>query len=195
MTVTATRKRTDFKISCIISSNPHTLEEKNTMKILVLSDSHASLSFMRRCVRKAKPGAIVHLGDHFDDGQALKEEFPAIAMYQVPGNCDRYRCPPNQPEILITQIAGVDLYLTHGHRHNVKMYLGALLRDARTAKADAVLYGHTHVADCHREEDGLWVLNPGSCGCYGGSAGVLEVAGGKITACYLMTGEDLLKPW
>lgn len=165
------------------------------MKILVLSDSHSTLSFMRRCIEAVKPNAIIHLGDHFDDGVAMKEEFPGVPVYQVPGNCDRYRCPPGQPEILITRIGGADLYLTHGHKHSVKSYLGALLRDARKARVDAVLYGHTHVPDCHREEDGLWVLNPGSCGYFGGSAGLLEVADGRITACRLLTDEDLLRPW
>ncbi len=161
------------------------------MKILVLSDSHSTLSFMRRCIDSVKPDAIIHLGDHYDDGEAMKEEYPGIRMYQVPGNCDRYRCPPTIPEILITRIGGVDLYLTHGHKHSVKSYLGALLRDARKARVAAVLYGHTHIPDCHREADGLWVLNPGSCGYYGGSAGLLQTADGRITDCRLLTEADL----
>lgn len=168
---------------------------KNHMNILVLSDSHSALSFMRRCVEAMKPDAIVHLGDYYDDGQALKEEFPGIPFYQVPGNCDRYRCPPGQPEILVERVFGVDLYLTHGHKHSVKSYLGALLRDARACRVQAVLYGHTHVPDCHREEDGLWVLNPGSCGYFGGSAGLICVQSGKITGCRLLTDGDLVTPW
>ena len=44
------------------------------MKILVLSDSHAGLSFMRRCIRTVKPDALVHLGDYYDDGAAMAEE-------------------------------------------------------------------------------------------------------------------------
>ena len=165
------------------------------MKILVLSDSHSSLSFMRRCIDTVNPDTIIHLGDHFDDGEAMKEEYPAIPMYQVPGNCDRYRCIPGTAEILIPRIGGVDLYMTHGHKHRVKSYLGALLQDARKAKVSAVLYGHTHVPDCHREEDGLWVLNPGSCGYYGGSAGLLEIKDGRIVTCRLLEDKDLLKPW
>jgi len=160
------------------------------MKILVLSDSHSSLRFMHRCVEQVKPNAIIHLGDHFDDGEALHEVFPGIPLYQVPGNCDRYRCRPGQPEILIQSIDGVLLYMTHGHKHSVKSYLGALLRDARRSGAKAALYGHTHVADCHREEDGLWVLNPGSCGYYGGSAGLIETANGTITGCRILTEAD-----
>lgn len=161
------------------------------MKLLVLSDSHAALSFMRRSIKAVSPDAIIHLGDYFDDGLAMKAEFPDTILYQVPGNCDRYRCPPGQPEILVLSIGGVDLYLTHGHRHNVKSGLGALLRDARASRVDAVLYGHTHQADCHREEDGLWVLNPGSCGYYGGTAGLVEIQDDRIAGCRLLRDEDL----
>lgn len=161
------------------------------MKILVLSDSHSALSFMFRCVETVVPDAIIHLGDYFDDGTALAEEFSHIPLYQVPGNCDRYRCAPGQPEILIQQIGGINFYLTHGHRHNVKMTTGLLLRDARKARADVVLYGHTHEAECCREDDGLWVMNPGSCGYYGGSAGLIEIKDRKITDCRILRQKDL----
>ena len=161
------------------------------MKILVLSDSHSAMRFMCSCVEKIKPQAIVHLGDYYDDAEILGEEYPYIPLYQVPGNCDRYRCPPSAREILIMPVCGVNLYMTHGHRHQVKMQLGLLLRDARACKAAAVLYGHTHIPDCHREEDGLWVLNPGSCGYYGGSAGLIETENGKIVNCRILRQENL----
>ena len=61
------------------------------MKILVLSDSHSALRFMRSCVDAVKPDAIIHLGDHYDDAQALAEEYPHIPIHAVPGNCDRFR--------------------------------------------------------------------------------------------------------
>ena len=161
------------------------------MKIIVFSDSHSALGFMRRCIEAVKPDAIIHLGDHYDDGEAIHEEYGSIPLYQVPGNCDRYRCPPDVPEILIYPVSGVLLYMTHGHRHHVKAYLGELLRDARRSGAAAALYGHTHVADCHQEEDGLWVLNPGSCGYFGGSAGLIEVSGGKLCSCRVIREEDI----
>ena len=161
------------------------------MKILVLSDSHATLSFMRRCIEMMQPEVIIHLGDYFDDGEAMREEYPSIRFYQVPGNCDRYRCAPGQAEILIPRIAGVDFYVTHGHRHNVKSYLAALLRDARKSNVAAVLYGHTHVPNCYQEEDGLWVLNPGSCGYFGGSAGWITCKDGRIITCRLIGEADL----
>ena len=162
------------------------------MTILVLSDSHSSLRFMRQCADTIRPDVLVHLGDYFDDAVVLKEEYPQILVYQVPGNCDRYRCPPGLPEILVENICGVRVYMTHGHRHQVKMSIGLLLKDARAAKADIVLYGHTHAADCHREDDGLWVMNPGSCGYYGGSAGIIEIADGKMKTCKVIREKDLL---
>lgn len=161
------------------------------MRILVLSDSHSALRFMYGCMDAVKPDAVVHLGDHYDDGTALAEAYPSVRFYQVPGNCDRYRCPPGVPEIRIDRVLGVDLYMTHGHKHNVKLTLSSLIRDACTCRVQAVLYGHTHVADCHQEENGLWVLNPGSCGYGGGSAGMIETENGKIITCRILRQEDL----
>ena len=73
----------------------------------------------------------------------------------------------------------------------MKAYLGALLRDARAAGAAAALYGHTHEAVCALEEDGLWVMNPGSCGYGGGSAGLMEISDGKIKNCRILRQADL----
>ena len=161
------------------------------MKILVLSDSHSGLSFARRCISAVKPNAIIHLADYFDDGEVLHEENIMIPFCQVPGNCDRYRVSPFQPEILIEPVLGVSLYMTHGHRHDVKRRMDKLLQDARASKVQAVLYGHTHISNCYQEPDGLWVLNPGSCGSYSGSAGLIEVENKKITACRLLREADL----
>ena len=156
------------------------------MKILVLSDSHSSLSFMRYCISHVKPDHVVHLGDFYDDGQVMAEEFPHIRFHQVPGNCDHYRCVSGANEILCYDIGGVRMYMTHGHRHWVKQGTEMLINAARRSEAKAVLYGHTHVADC-RLEDGLWVLNPGSCNYYGGSAGLILVEDGKIITCRLLS--------
>ena len=161
------------------------------MKILVLSDSHASLRFMRRCIAVLRPDAVIHLGDYYDDGEVLVEENPNLIIHQVPGNCDKYRCSPFTPRVLNYKVGGVKLYMTHGHNHQVKSGIGALLADARRSGSQAALYGHTHVADCHQEADGLWVLNPGSCGHAGGSAGIIETKDGTITACYLITQAEL----
>ena len=161
------------------------------MKILVLSDSHSALSFMRRCITAVMPNAVVHLGDHFDDGEAMKEEFPGIPFYQVPGNCDRYRCPPWQPPILIDRVCGVDLYMTHGHKQGVKSSTAMMEAEARAMHAKAALYGHTHVAECRWCEDGMLVMNPGSAGYGGGSAGLIETQDGGILSARILLPENL----
>lgn len=153
-------------------------------RILVLSDSHSGTSFMRWCVDTVKPDAIVHLGDYFDDGRLIHDDYRHIPMYQVAGNCDRCRTPPFVREILIEKVCGVDLYMTHGHKHRVKSMMGLLMADARKAKVQAVLYGHTHIADCRKDGE-LWVLNPGASGSWGGSAGIIEVEEGRIQNCRL----------
>ena len=146
---------------------------------------------MRECIKSVKPDAIVHLGDYYDDGEAMAEENPHIQLYQVPGNCDRYRCPPFAHEILILPVCGVPLYMTHGHRHQVKMTKSMLIRDAKASKAAAALYGHTHIPDCYQEPDGMWVLNPGSCGSWGGTVGLIETEGNQIKNCRILTLSDL----
>lgn len=161
------------------------------MKILVLSDSHAARSFMRLAVNAVKPDAIVHLGDHYEDGEVIAQENPRIPVHQVPGNCDRFRCDPSLPQILCYDVGGVRLYMTHGHLHAVKSSRYRLLAEARAMKAVAVLYGHTHIPDCYQEEDGLWVLNPGTCGSFGGSVGLIETEDSRIRACRILRQEDL----
>ncbi len=161
------------------------------MKLLVMSDSHSGLSFMRYAIEILQPDAMIHLGDHFEDGEAMAEEFPEIPMYQVAGNCDAYRSRLlGRPEILVEKIGGAKLYLTHGHKHNVKLYLGSLIQAGDACRAQAVLYGHTHSPDCF-QENGMWVLNPGSCGSWGGTVGLMEVEDGEILDCRVLTREDL----
>lgn len=162
------------------------------MEILVLSDSHSSMSFMRFCVDKLKPDQIVHLGDHFDDGQAIAELYSHIRVHQVPGNCDGLRFNASQPDVLCYDIAGVRFFMTHGHKHGVKSGDSMLVSAAKEMGAQVVLYGHTHVADCYETDDGMWVMNPGSCRGYSGSVGIVEIAEGKIISCRILRQEALI---
>ena len=161
------------------------------MKILVLSDSHSGLRFMNHCIEQVEPDVLIHLGDYYEDGETLREEYPELPLYQVAGNCDKYRCPPDAREILMPRIGGVQFYMTHGHRHHVKQTIDRLLKDARDWDAKVVLYGHTHVPNCYQDTDGLWILNPGSCGYFGGSAGLVEVENGRVLNCCLLREGDL----
>ena len=160
-------------------------------RILVLSDSHSGNSFMRWCVNTVKPDAIIHLGDYYDDGLELHEEYPLIPFYSVPGNCDRYRAPAHAGEILIQPVFGVELYMTHGHKQGVKSSTALMVAEAHAMHAQAALYGHTHVAENYRDETGMWVMNPGSAGYGGGSAGLIETENNTIISCRIITPETL----
>lgn len=158
------------------------------MKLLILSDSHASLYFMRMCMQNICPDAVFHLGDYYHDAQVLQQENPTVEMYAVPGNCDCGRIWEPVPETRLETLDGVRILMTHGHRHHVKQTLARLLEDARAMQADIVLFGHTHEAYCQQQEDGLWVVNPGSCGYGGGSAGIVQIEHGHIVRCSILRG-------
>ena len=147
----------------------------NSLKILVLSDSHGVLEFMRRCVEAVRPDVVLHLGDMVRDGETLAGEYPDIRFFQVAGNCDSGRVPMDYPEALVESFLGNRVYMTHGHLHGVKIFLSKLLTDGSQCGANIILYGHTHRADCFMDGDCL-VMNPGAAG-YGGSAGIIELRG------------------
>lgn len=159
------------------------------MKILVLSDSHAALSFMRRCIDQTRPDHVIHLGDHYDDGQAMADAYSHIRFHLVPGNCDRFRCPPGLPDVLCYDVGGVRIFMTHGHLHGVKSSDCRLVAAARDYGASVALYGHTHSPVCFRTEDGMWVMNPGTCGSFGGSAGLIEIDPEKNISCRILRQE------
>lgn len=161
------------------------------MKVLVLSDSHNSTDYMGKCVEAVRPDAVIHLGDYVGDGRTLAARYPGIPFYQVPGNCDYYRGSPVEMPTIVVNLGGTHVMLTHGHLQNVKSGTGALLREARNSRVDAVLYGHTHIPDCRREPDGLWVLNPGSAGFFRPTAGWMVIEDGKIHFCGILREQDL----
>ncbi len=159
------------------------------LKILVMSDSHSGMSFMRYCVDKLKPDHIIHLGDYYDDGRALAELYPHIRIHQVPGNGDCFGVGAREPLVLCYDIGGVRIFMTHGHKHGVKGGDGLLVSAAKAMQAQVALYGHTHEADCYKDENGMWVMNPGSCRGYSGTVGLVEIEDKKVTSCRLVGQE------
>lgn len=160
------------------------------MKILVFSDSHSVHRFMRRCMDAVQPDVVLHLGDYVRDGEALKAEYPNLRFYQVAGNCDRGRVPPDFPEILLEKLGGATIYMTHGHLQGVKLFLDKLILDGQRCGADIILYGHTHEPDCRKLPQGQWIMNPGSAGNYGGTAGII-LLDGKDIVCRIIRQTDL----
>ena len=144
------------------------------MKILVFSDSHGNLTYMQQVIHRENPDHVLHLGDYVRDAEKLKSQFPSLPMTFVAGNCDYGDPTPTEQVITLN---GVRLFLTHGHRYQVKyMYLRAIYA-ALEENADILLFGHTHRAECF-EEKGLWAMNPGAAGS--GSYGVIHITDGSF---------------
>ena len=87
------------------------------MQVLVVSDSHGNVDNMVRAVEWVQPDYVLHLGDCQRDLEALRREFPGLAMEGVPGNCDWGSY--DQKERLI-ELGGVRILMMHGHTRNVK---------------------------------------------------------------------------
>lgn len=145
------------------------------MKLLVFSDSHGETAHMLAAVRQEQPDVLLHLGDHAADADALAEAFPFTPLYRVRGNCDFFET--NVPEQALLQYEGVTLFAVHGHRYGVKNGLLRLLYAAREKGAAVALFGHTHCPLCEREGD-VYLLNPGACGGYAPTYGVVELQNG-----------------
>lgn len=142
------------------------------MRILVVSDTHGDFFSLKRAVL-AQPNAdmIIHCGDGAEQVAELKMLFPDKKIVAVRGNCDWGSTLPN---VEVVEAGGKTVFVTHGHLYNVKLALYPLVCAARENKADILLYGHTHTALADYE-DGLTILNPGSCHGYGASYGYIDI--------------------
>lgn len=145
------------------------------VRLLVISDSHGdSRALMRALDEQPEARYILHLGDGASEMRALAPTCTAH-VYQVRGNCDLSAPFPVEQNL---RIAGIPLFMTHGHRYGVKGGLGTLADEARRRGAQIVLFGHTHVS-LTRYEDGLYLINPGSLG-YSGTYATVDIVGGDI---------------
>ena len=129
------------------------------MKILVFSDSHRSLSGMYSAIDSHQPDQVIHLGDMQRDAEEVARAYPRLPFCTVPGNCDGWT---NEPLKKLITLGGKRVLLSHGHLWHVKSGHQAAIADAVAVQADLLLFGHTHQALCRRQEDGLWMLNPGA---------------------------------
>jgi len=148
------------------------------LKLLVFSDSHGEIRYMRQALERERPDRVLHLGDVTRDADRLRTLFPDMPMEQVRGNCDLSGDYPEQRELLL---GGRRLWMLHGHAYRVKLGLGALLSEARARGVDAVFFGHTHQPTCFLDGQ-LWVMNPGSCRGYPyPTCGIVELENGVMS--------------
>lgn len=128
------------------------------MRIGVISDTHRNASCIEQLGDNIKAlDVLIHLGDNVDDIAIIKKYYKG-RIINVKGNCDFSASTPSDR---VEDIAGRRIFLTHGHRYNVKEGLMKLAYKAAETKSDIVLYGHTHIGKIDFEE-GVWYINPGS---------------------------------
>lgn len=147
------------------------------MKILVLSDSHRSMAGIYSAIDTVQPDHVIHLGDLMEDAEYTVQVYPTLPICMVPGNCDGWT---NADCVKQIKLGGQSILLSHGHLWGVKSGYDQALAQARAAKADILLFGHTHQALCCQMEDGLWVLNPGSSRS---TYGLITLEEGKVSCC------------
>lgn len=142
------------------------------MTILVFSDTHGDMTKIQRAIMSHMDAdVVIHCGDGESDLNYMKTLFPAKAFYNVKGNCDW--CS-DLPGVLEITLEGKKIFATHGHLYGAKMGIMNLVYAAKEKKADILLYGHTHIA-MNEYEDGLYIMNPGSCHGYGATYGIIDI--------------------
>ncbi|MCD5401024.1 YfcE family phosphodiesterase [candidate division NPL-UPA2 bacterium] len=134
------------------------------MRIGAVSDSHNHRDNLRLAARKLieeeKVEIIIHLGDDYDDAQAI--ESPGIELLRIPGIFSSYYQDPRIPNRLVKEFSNWKLLLTHAptaHENDLPADRNPEDIIAKE-KINIVLHGHTHIPRIEEKDNVLW-LNPG----------------------------------
>lgn len=132
------------------------------MRILVISDSHRRGDIVEKIIA-AQPTAthVFFLGDLASDAEDYQYIFSDKTFHILSGNCDYFS---NFPSSSIETVGAKKIFYTHGHTLGVKSSTSHLLATAKAQGSDIALFGHTHIP-LTLYEDGVWLVNPGSCAC------------------------------
>lgn len=164
----------------LIQEKTKNLANKETAKILVISDCHGQTKNLRSVLESQKNtcDALVFTGDGMLDLITIMEEdfnsppehkiLPENVIF-VRGNGDSpyYKIFTDKPQILQIQedasftVAHKKFFVTHGHFFGVYYSTQELLDYLEKNKFDAGLFGHTHVPFAKISKD-ILLLNPGS---------------------------------
>jgi putative phosphoesterase len=151
-------------------------------KIFLFSDTHRNLSLIQRSIGiMSECDAVIHLGDYVSDTAALKDVL-GDKLICVRGNGDVFSL--NCPDEREIEFDGVKIFLTHGHKYNVKKTLHNIATEALKRECQAAFYGHTHIADI-TQYGGVSLINPGSF--YASRSGVYSY-------CYIIIWKGKIIP-
>jgi len=143
--------------------------DRDSKKLLVLSDTHGSVSALSAVLSWAKelmpPNDTIcgaaFLGDGISDlhPAVVESGFCGDWIY-VRGNNDYDH---SIPDSAVFDFADHRFFLCHGHKYSLYGGCHTLAYAAKNNNADIVLFGHTHVPSI-RTVDGIMLINPGSIG-------------------------------
>jgi uncharacterized protein len=165
------------------------------LRIAVFSDTHGYFGNLQEACRTlGSVDRLIHAGDHFTDMAVIARQLsvPPDCCHGVSGNMDY---PPTGPAEERLTLGGVRILVIHGHRHGVKTGPQRLLYRAQELNAQAVVFGHSHVAYLE-EVDGVLLFNPGSLSeprlpSRQPSCGLIEIVDGTIRARHIFVGGQM----
>ena len=147
------------------------------MKVLVLSDSHGAVHFLRRILETEPEAEIVFfLGDGLGDIEKVKPDYPDKKFITVKGNNDFYY---QENREAYKYIDGVTIMACHGDSYGVRNSLREVINKTASVRGNLALYGHTHVRNLYSDAaTGIFAVNPGAV--YDGRYCVLDINGGMF---------------
>ena len=140
-----------------------------------MSDSHGDKKTVEKILlQQPDMDYILFAGDGIQEIKQISEEMNKEIFF-VSGNCDYFSREPTER---LLSIFNKKIFLTHGHKYNVKFGLNRLFYRAKEISADIVIFGHTHKSENFKKENILF-FNPGSVifsEDYGtGTYGIIEI--------------------
>lgn len=128
------------------------------MRILVISDTHGiNKEIIETILKDKKADMMIHLGDYVKDGEKISKIL-GLPSVIVKGNGDY---DSDYPEDRLVDIEDKKIFLTHGHKYNIKSNIDNIYYKAMELGADIALFGHSHIALNIKEGD-IIIMNPGS---------------------------------
>jgi len=141
----------------------------DSKKLLVLSDTHGGVTALKAVLDWAKDRtppndaicAAAFLGDGISDLRPAADAAGFFCEWKLVGGNNDYGY--SIPSTAALDFGDHRFFLCHGHRHSLYSGYHALIAAARSAGANAALFGHTHVPFL-KNADGITLINPGSIG-------------------------------
>lgn len=128
------------------------------MKIGVISDTHGNIDRVVKQLELLDIDFVLHLGDNSEDAIIIENKLNKEVI-AVRGNCDLY--DRKNPLERIIEIENKKIFMTHGHKYNVKREMETLYYRGKELEVDIVLFGHTHIPYLNKGKN-IKIFNPGS---------------------------------